>query len=322
VIIFDEAQRAWDAKKGKEKFNRAASEPALVIEIMTRHSNWSVTVCLVGLGQEINDGEDGVSGWADAIEAVKGSSSEHLCIFGPELLFRGVRNINSLGPVAEHIKIIKNNDLHLEVPMRSFRSPKLGEWIEAVLSSNFDLANEVSKFLSYPLRLTRNFETAKSWLSDIARGERRKGLLASSGARRLRADGIGEMLSATDGSAIAHWYLKPPGDIRSSHALEVPANEYTSQGLEIDFGCLCWGGDLIVEGGYWTTRSLSGDKWNKISSSKGSRYILNSYRVLLSRAREGLIIWVPNGNHDDHTRSPEELDDIAYALIRSGCLHI
>ena len=322
VIIFDEAQRAWDAKQGKEKFNREASEPSLIMEIMTRHSNWSATVCLVGLGQEINDGENGIGGWADAIEGVEGGRAERLVIFGPDTIFSGTRNIRTLGKIKSHISLIINNDLNLEVPMRSFRSPQLGEWIDLLISSDFEKANEISKNLSYPLRLTRSFEIAKSWLSDNTKGERRKGLLASSGARRLRADGIGEMLSATDGSAIAHWYLKPPGDIRSSHALEVPANEYTSQGLEIDFGCLCWGGDMVIQNGKWSTRRLGGNSWNKISNPKGALYILNSYRVLLSRAREGMIIWVPSGNIDDHTRDPRELDAIANALICSGCVSI
>ena len=320
VIIFDEAQRAWDAKQGKEKFNRAASEPSLIMEIMTRHKNWSVTVCLVGLGQEINDGEDGVGGWADAIESIENDNSDRLVILGPDVIFSNARTIRTLGPISDSIQIIKDNDLHLEVPMRSFRSPQLGEWVDALLSSDFSRANQISKNLTYPLRLARNLETARSWLSDVARGERRKGLLASSGARRLRADGIGEMLSATDGSAIAHWYLKPHGDIRSSHALEVPANEYTSQGLEIDFGCLCWGGDMIIQDGKWSTRSLGGNSWNKISNPKGALYILNSYRVLLSRSREGMVIWVPSGDIADHTRDPRELNVVADALILSGCL--
>jgi hypothetical protein len=144
------------------------------------------------------------------------------------------------------------------------------------------------------------------------------GLLASSGARRLRADGVGEVLSATDGPAIAHWYLNPRGDIRSSFALEVPANEYTSQGLELDFACLCWGGDLIFRDNKLIARALAGNRWNEISDPKRASFIFNSYRVLLSRAREGLVIWIPKGDTDDHTRDPKELDSIANFLIRSG----
>lgn len=144
------------------------------------------------------------------------------------------------------------------------------------------------------------------------------GLLASSGAKRLRADGLGQMLSATDGQAIAHWYLNPPGDIRSSFALEVPANEYTSHGLEIDFACLCWGGDLIFKDGHWVTRSLAGNKWSVVSNPAKRRFILNSYRVLLSRAREGLVVWVPRGDDEDHTRRTAELDNVANCLLHAG----
>jgi len=144
------------------------------------------------------------------------------------------------------------------------------------------------------------------------------GLLASSGAKRLRADGLGQVLSATDGQAIAHWYLNPPGDIRSSFALEVPANEYTSQGLEIDFACLCWGGDLIYKHVRWVTRSLAGNKWNVVSDSAKRLFVLNSYRVLLSRAREGMVIWIPKGDGEDGTRSAEELDSIAACLLNAG----
>jgi DUF2075 family protein len=202
--------------------------------------------------------------------------------------------------------------------MRSFRSPKLGAWIEHVIGGEFSAAAETAKQLSYPLRITRNLGQAKAWLRQSTLGERRMGLLASSGAKRLRADGLGQVLSATDGQAIAHWYLNPPGDIRSSFALEVPANEYTSQGLEIDFACLCWGGDLIYTNDRWVTRALSGNRWSVLSDSAKRLFVLNSYRVLLSRAREGMVIWVPKGAGEDHTRSPDELDCVANCLLRAG----
>src|SRR5262249_23676592 len=151
----------------------------------------------------------------------------------------------------------------------------------------------------------------KAWLRGKGRGERRYGLLASSGARRLRADGLGEILEATADSAIAQWYLNDRDDIRSSFALEVPANEYTCQGLEIDFSCVCWGGDLVfrrVATG-WLCRRLSGNSWNEVRSQEDRRYIKNTYRVLLTRAREGMVIWVPRGDPSDRTRKPEELDE-------------
>jgi hypothetical protein len=322
VIVFDEAQRAWDAQQGKEKFGRSASEPLLVLETMARHTDWSVTVCLIGIGQEINDGEEGVGGWAAAIDQISMTSPDQWKVIGPNAIFSESRSVNTLGKILSGSEETRNDSLHLDVSMRSFRSPELGTWVDELLSGNAKSAGEIKSRLSYPIYLTRNLGEAKSWLKLITRGLRRKGLLASSGARRLRADGVGETLNATDGSSIAHWYLKPVGDIRSSHALEVPANEYTSQGLEIDFACICWGGDLIVEDGQWIPRKLAGNSWNEIRAERNILFVLNSYRVLLTRAREGMIIWVPDGDLEDSTRSPAELDRVYQELLNAGCVEL
>ena len=322
VIVFDEAQRAWDARQGKEKFGRSTSEPLLVLETMARHTDWSVTVCLIGIGQEINDGEEGVGGWAAAIDQISMTSPDRWKVIGPNAIFSESRSVNTLGKIFSGSEETRNDSLHLDVSMRSFRSPELGAWVDELLSGNTKSAGEIKSRLSYPIYLTRNLGEAKSWLNLITQGLRRKGLLASSGARRLRADGIGETLNATDGSSIAHWYLKPVGDIRSSHALEVPANEYTSQGLEIDFACICWGGDLIVEDGRWIPRRLAGNSWNEIRAESNILFVLNSYRVLLTRAREGMIIWVPTGDSEDSTRSPAELDRVYQELLNAGCAEL
>jgi hypothetical protein len=318
VIVFDEAQRAWNARQGKEKFGRDASEPLLVLETMVRHSDWAVCVCLIGRGQEINDGEEGVGGWADALARLSVENADRWKVYGPDLVFGASRSTETLGELPEGVETVRTESLHLDVPMRSFRSPKLGAWIEHLIGGELAKAAATAERLSYPLRITRSLDEAKAWLRQSTLGERRMGLLASSGAKRLRADGLGQMLSATDGQAIAHWYLNPPGDIRSSFALEVPANEYTSQGLEIDFACLCWGGDLIHKSGRWVTRALSGNRWTVLSDDAKRLFVLNSYRVLLSRAREGLVIWVPRGDGQDHTRSPDELDGVADCLSRAG----
>jgi hypothetical protein len=318
VIVFDEAQRAWDARQGKEKFGRDASEPLLLLEAMARHKDWSVTVCLIGLGQEINDGEEGVSGWADAIDQVSQSSSSKWKVYGPQNIFGVERSVGTLGPSATQVAQHQEAHLHLDVPMRSFRSPQLGQWIAAVLAGDASTAKALAQEMSYPVKVTRSLQTAKAWLKESATGERRMGLLASSGARRLRADGIGEVLSATDGSAIAHWYLNPPGDIRASTALEVPANEYTSQGLELDFACLCWGGDLIVGANKWSARRLAGNRWTKVGDGRPTSFVLNSYRVLMSRAREGMVIWIPLGNEEDHTRDCAELTTTYQYIVNAG----
>ena len=168
---------------------------------------------------------------------------------------------------------------------------------------------------TYPVVLVRSPDIARKWLKDNARGERRFGLVASSGARRLRADGLGVTLNATDGSAIAQWYLNGRGDVRSSFALEVPANEYTTQGLELDFVGLCWGGDLVWDGRSWKYRQFRGNSWANVSGDR-QRFITNSYRVLMTRGREGLVIWIPAGSTEDPTRNPKHFNDTAEFLTQ------
>ena len=194
-------------------------------------------------------------------------------------------------------------------------------WANAVLDGRADSSAQLHAELGdYPVVLTRDLAEARAWLLRQARGERRCGLVAASGARRLRADGLGMLLSATDGLDIAHWYLNKRGDIRSSFALEVPANEFTSQGLELDFVGICWGGNLLWDNtdAAWVFRRLSGDKWLRVGDDGRKRFIANAYRVLLTRAREGMVIWVPRGDRDDITRDPVRLDDTARYLEQCG----
>lgn len=324
VIVFDEAQRAWDEKQGLEKFKRTASEPELIIELMERHKDWCVCICLVGGGQEINSGEKGVLGWGDALQKLNPDQQAQWSIFAPPHVLYGGISAGSftLGELPSSIAKYQEHHLQLSVPMRSYRSPKLSQWVNEVLAGDAAAALATAKDLTaYPLYLTRSLQQAKRWLQQRAQGERRYGLLASSGARRLRADGIGTWLNATAGTEIAHWYLNPPGDIRSSFALEVPANEYACQGLELDFAGLCWGGDLLwdQEGKTWHYASLSDNRWQKLKVPATRKFLENSYRVLLTRAREGMVLWVPNGDAEDHTRNPDALNSTAVFLAQCGC---
>ncbi|MHA4868402.1 DUF2075 domain-containing protein [Duganella sp. PWIR1] len=325
VIIFDEAQRAWDEKQGLEKFNRTASEPELIVELMERHKDWCVCICLVGGGQEINSGEKGVLGWGDALRKLSIERQGQWTVFAPPHVLHGGVSAGSftLGELPTAISTYEENELQLSVPMRSYRSPKLSQWVNHVLAGDIDAALATAMELgAYPLYVTRSLPKAKQWLKGHAKGHRRYGLLASSGARRLRADGIGTFLHATSGAEIAHWYLNDPGDIRSSYALEVPANEYTCQGLELDFTCLCWGGDLLWDTSQstWQHSRLSGNAWQKQRTPVAQQFSENSYRVLLTRAREGMILWVPEGDAIDHTRAPGPLDATAEILVRCGCI--
>ena len=236
AIVFDEAQRAWDERQGLKKFSRTASEPALLLELMGRHPDWCACVCLIGGGQEINSGERGVSGWGDALRSLDAATLARWTIFAPPDVVSGGPSTggDSLGQVSPHTVIETDRALQLEVPLRTFRSPILPAWVAAMLSGNRETAQALAAELGdYPVLLTRSLAEGRDWLRRNSRGQRRYGLVVSSGARRLRADGIGEILNATDGTDIAHWYLDAPGDIRASYALEVPANEYTCQGLEL-----------------------------------------------------------------------------------------
>jgi hypothetical protein len=321
AIVFDEGQRAWDAEQGKKKFGRDASEPALLLELMGRHPDWCACVCLVGGGQEINTGEQGVRGWGDALRQL-GALAPSWSVHAPaDVLLGGPSTAGlSLGSVPG-LSVYEEPDLRLLVPLRSFRSQRVSEWVDRVLEGNATAAASLAGQLGpYPIMLTRSLDAARQWLRNNGRGKRRFGLVASSGARRLRADGLGQILHAGDGAEIAHWYLKPPGDIRSSCALEVPANEYTCQGLEFDFVGVCWGGDLLwsPSSDRWVPRRLSGPKWQMIQDESAQRLLRNSYRVLLTRAREGLVLWVPSGDPEDPTRAPGPLDATADFFLRCG----
>ncbi|MEN3159740.1 DUF2075 domain-containing protein [Alkalimonas sp. NCh-2] len=323
VIVFDEAQRAWDEEYGRKKFGRAASEPSLLLDIMGRHPDWCSIVALVGGGQEINTGENGIAEWGKALRGLSPTELADWRVYGPPNFVEGSAATANLGagrlPGVDGVVI--EPDLELAVPLRSFRSPSLSQWVSLVLDGDAPKAKALASELGeYPIIIVRSPDLARQWLRDSSRGERRFGLVASSGARRLRAEGLGVTLNATDGSAIAQWYLNEPGDVRSSFALEVPANEYTTQGLELDFVGLCWGGDLIWNDDSWKCRQFRGNSWANVSGER-QRFIKNSYRVLMTRGREGLVIWVPSGSKEDPTRNPKHFDRTAEFLVKCGAQH-
>jgi hypothetical protein len=211
--------------------------------------------------------------------------------------------------------------LHLPVSVRSYACLATNQWVNAVLDGDADRAAEVAREAQdFRIFATRSLEHAREWLKEQARGYRRCGLVASSGARRLRADGLGVSLSANELADVANWYLMPRGDVRSSYALEVTANEYTCQGLELDYVGVCWGGDLIRDdaGRAWTQRSFRGSGWQKVRDPDTQNWIMNKYRVLMTRARLGTVIWIPEGRADDPTRAIEELDAVADFLREAG----
>lgn len=323
AIVFDEAQRAWDHKQGKDKFGRDASEPELLMSIMDRHNKtWAAIICLVGAGQEINRGEPGMRQWGEAMDKFK----ETWEIVTPRNAVDGSEGSagTALFPegVPQEVELTYNDALRLNVPIRSYRSEMVSQWVDAVLENRPDDARCISEQLGkYPITLVRSIEECRRLLRAHTRGTRRCGLMASAGAVRLVAEGLGVSLNVQEKDKIAHWYLKPHGDYRSSNSLEVTANEYTSQGLELDYTGICWGGDFVREEGKksWCFRRLHKTTWQNVHNDDTQRYILNKYRVFLTRAREGMVLYVPEGDKGDSTRVPGTYSAIANYLISCGC---
>jgi Uncharacterized conserved protein (DUF2075) len=260
VIVFDEAQRAWDEKQGMEKFERTASEPALLLELMSRHHDWCACICLIGGGQEINSGEEGVFGWGEALRKMGGDDQREWSVFAPPDVLHGGPSAGSLtlGELPPALAVSVEPDLQLRVPQRSYRSPNLSRWVDYVLSGNEVAAQTVAESLhEYPLIVTRSLAKAKAWLEEHGRGERRYGLVASSGARRLRAEGLGVTLNATAGDEIAQWYLNPQGDIPRHTPLRyrrtsIPVRDlsstlHVSAGVETYYGAMCHAPGLSLD---------------------------------------------------------------------------
>lgn len=323
IIVFDEAQRAWNASQNRKKNRLQFSEPEALLSFMNRHNDWAVLVALIGGNHASHSGEAGLSEWGKTLRekfpdwkvAVSPNALDGNGSNGGHRLFEG----GNSGAVT----IRKELFLHLKTGQRSFRAQRLTEWVDAVLSGDSEKAATIlPKLRDFPLELTRSLSIARGWLKRHARGQQRAGLVASSGAVRLRPDGL-ELSSAFrqgNRNMYVHWFLAPPLDIRSSNQLEVAASEIECQGLELDWVGLCWGGDLAFDKAInqWRYRQFSGSNWAGLKNENDREYLLNTYRVLLTRARRGLIIWVPNGDTSDRTRSPKLSDPTVEYLVRCG----
>ena len=310
VTIFDEAQRAWNREQ-TEKFMRqkrghatfGASEPAFLISCMDRHKDWAVIVCLVGGGQEINTGEAGIGEWLRSIRADFPEWHVHL---SPHLNDAEYAAGDALGLLGGHAYVNTHESLHLAVSMRSFRAEHVSAWVKAVL--DIDRSSAAESFAKirerYPVVLTRDVATAKAWLRDRARGNERYGLVVSSQAQRLKPHAIDVRVEIDP----VHWFLHPREDVRSSYYLEAAATEFDVQGLELDWACVVWDGDFRASPSGWQHWSFRGTRWQRIHKDDRKAYLKNAYRVLLTRARQGMVITVPAGDVGDATRSPEIYD--------------
>lgn len=306
VAIFDEAQRAWTKeqtvkfmhqKKGIANFQY--SEPEFLISCLDRHEDWAVIVCLVGGGQEINTGEASISEW---LSAVKNKFEDWETRISPNLIDTEYNAQESIKELELTNKVVFDDKLHLSVSMRSFRAEYLSKFVKEILDFD-ENAKETLKKLNgkYPVVITRDVEKAKKWLKEKARGSERYGIVVSSQAYRLKP------LAIDVKTPINHvnWFLDDKDDIRSSYFLEDVATEFQVQGLELDWVCVTWDADLRYSNEGWKTYSFVGNKWQNIHKSIRKKYLINAYRVLLTRARQGMIIVVPEGNVDDHTRQPD-----------------
>ena len=318
VIVIDEAQRAWSAahaiRKGRDReVALRDSEPGHLLDIMAGHADWAMIVCLVGNGQEIHDGEGGLAEWGAALA----TRPLWRVLAAPQTLTATDprQRLSAMPGLDTH------DALHLDVPVRSIRNAAASAWVDAVLAGDAAEAASIAQEQGpIPFLLTRSLADLRHHLRGASRGLRRSGLVASSGAKRMRADGLGVEVPHMDANAVANWFLDRWPDVRASDALETVATEFSCQGLELDFVGLCWGGDLVRRAGRadWVVRSFVGTDWQERRSAEGVANRLNTYRVLLTRARYETVIWVPQGDPDDATRDPATLDAVARFLRACG----
>ena len=320
VTIFDEAQRAWTKEQASSFMKRNKgivdfdkSEPEFLIEVMDRHQDWCTIICLVGGGQEINTGEAGLEEW---IRPFSDKFSDWDIYYSSKIVEdeNYIKDKKAL-IILNDKKAIKKDELHLSVSLRSFRSAQLSNFIQEIINNDVEKAKNIYlDFIKkdYSIKITRDLDKARDWLKKVAKGSERIGVVASSGGIRLRPFGLN--VKAKIDAPI--WFLNGKDDIRSSYFLEEVATEFDIQGLELDWTCVAWDGDLFYNDNQWNYRKFKGTKWQNINSSEITGYLINSYRVLLTRARQGMIIYIPFGNNEDITR-PNFMYDGTFDFFKS-----
>jgi hypothetical protein len=314
VVVFDEAQRAWTRaqaasfmQRKRGQLNFEMSEPEFLISVMDRHPDWCAIVCLVGEGQEINTGEAGISEWIAALQ----NRFPHWEVYLSPRIMQAEYDSRALsGSPRTHI----DEHLHLAVSMRSFRAEALSDLVAQVIEGQVQPARESYERIrkQYPIVLSRDLTATKAWLRTHARGTERVGLVASSGALRLRPEGI-HVKAEIDP---ANWFLNSPVDVRSSSYLEEVASEFDVQGLELDWAGVCWDGDFHHDGRNWIYQAFRGTNWQSINESSRRLYLRNAYRVLLTRARQGMVLFVPTVDNTDRTR-PKSFYDGTFEFLEA-----
>ena len=328
VVVFDEAQRAWNAqmlanfmkrKRGKPGFTQ--SEPELLIGALDRHRDWAVILCLVGGGQEINTGEAGIGAWLDAIRSTYPGWDVHISPHLSDSEFAADRAVASLTAETSRTSPVRFNPaLHLATSMRSFRAEHVSKFVKAVLDGDCESGQRLlTKFQhQYPVVVTRSLKDARRWIQRHRRGTERAGLLASSSAQRLKPHAVDVRVNINP----VHWFLGPPQDTRASQYLEDAATEFQVQGLELDWTIVAWDADLRRNTSDWSYHNFRGAQWTSVNKPDRRQYLENAYRVLLTRARQGMVIFVPPGRMRDRTRRPEYYDGVYRYLRQCGIAEV
>ena len=327
VAIFDEAQRAWTHKRIADYLKRGGtygnklkvanfpmSEAAFLIWSLDQREDWATIVCLIGGGQEINTGEAGISEWIAALN----ERFPHWNVYISDKLTESEYAEGKVNELLEHNpNVIFSDKLHLGVSLRSFRAERLSAFVHSLLSFNPDAAELYKNVVShgYPIVLTRSMDKAREWLRQQARGTQQTGILISKVSARFKPLAV-HVLPQSEDNAV-HWFLEDKTDVRSSNYLEEAATEIQVQGLEVDFACVLWDADMRYDNGKWTFWKFNGKtQWIPEKNIETQKYMLNAYRVLLTRARQGMVICVPEGNSQttlegfpvDPTRLPSFYD--------------
>lgn len=315
VVVFDEAQRAWTleqtsnfmkSKKGILNFNQ--SEPNFLISIMDRHQDWATIICLVGGGQEINKGEAGLPEWFSALRT---NYPDWDVYVSQEITQQEYTRGEQVQHMVAGLNVTYVDDLHLSTSIRSFRSENVSNFVKALLDNQIHTAKSIfAEFTDkYPIVVTRDLAQARQWLREQARGTERIGVIASSGAMRLKPYGLCTQIKID----ACNWFLNDKEDVRSSYYLEDVASEFDVQGLELDWTCVAWDANLRYNNG-WIYKQFKGTKWLNTNKEEVVLYLKNAYRVLLTRARQGMVLFVPEGSAQDPTRLPEFYDGL-YQLL-------
>lgn len=328
VAIFDEAQRAWTHKRIANYLMRGGtygnklkvpnfpmSEAAFLIWSLDQREDWATIVCLIGGGQEINTGEAGISEWITALN----DRFPHWKVYISDKLTEpeyAEGKVNEL--LRDNRNVLFSDKLHLGVSLRSFRAERLSAFVHSLLSINSDAAQLYQDVVGhgYPIVLTRNMDKARAWLRQQARGTQQIGILISKTSARFKPLAV-HVLPQDEENAV-HWFLESKVDVRSSNYLEDAATEIQVQGLELDYTCVLWDADMRFIQNEWDFWKFNGKtQWIRERNRETQKYMLNAYRVLLTRARQGMVICIPEGNcrqtpegfHEDSTRLSAFYDD-------------